>query len=199
MALRRTRPVQGLSGSATGGGAESQSSMISHINFEMKQAGKPSAGNPHAGFDVAGAGDRLTVRLVRHSQRKRGAMDRPDLRGDWRQSSTLPMRGCRKRAASRRACALLYEAPVGYRRVHAHRFTPEFPRRSGKQRRIYRWYATAWEILRQTPDMARYLRSGMTRAELERQVSAESATEAARRMQEAKQKLLGGFRQKRSA
>jgi len=41
------------------------------------------------------------------------------------------MRGCRKRAASRRACALLYEAPVGYRRVHAHRFTPEFPRRSG--------------------------------------------------------------------
>ena len=28
----------------------------------------------------------------------------------------------------------------------------------GKQRRIYRWYATPWEILRQTPDMARYLR-----------------------------------------
>jgi hypothetical protein len=66
--------------------------MIGHINFEMKQAGKPSAKNPHAGFDVAGAGDRLTVRLVRHSQRKRGAMDRPDLRGDWRQSST-PLKG----------------------------------------------------------------------------------------------------------
>ena len=69
----------------------------------------------------------------------------------------------------------------------------------GKQRRIYRWYATPWEILRQTPDMARYLRSGMTRAELERQASAESDTEAARRMQEAKQKLFAGFRQKRSA
>jgi len=70
---------------------------------------------------------------------------------------------------------------------------------TGKQRRIYRWYATPWEILRQTPDMARYLRCGMTRAELERQASAESDTEAARRMQEAKQKLFAGFRQKRSA
>lgn len=63
--------------------------MIGHINLEMKQAGKPSAGNPHAGFDVARAENRLTVWLVRHSQRKRGAMDRPDLRGNWRQSSTL--------------------------------------------------------------------------------------------------------------
>jgi hypothetical protein len=39
----------------------------------------------------------------------------------------------------------------------------------------------------------------MTRTELERQASAESDTEAARRMQDAKQKLFGGFRQKRSA
>jgi hypothetical protein len=69
----------------------------------------------------------------------------------------------------------------------------------GKQRRIYRWYATPWEILRQTPDLTRYLRPGMTRAELEQQAGAESDTESARRMQEAKQKLLGGFRQKRSA
>ena len=69
----------------------------------------------------------------------------------------------------------------------------------GKQRRIYRWYATPWEILRQTPDLARYLRPDMTRTELERQASAESDTEAARRMQEAKQMLFGGFRQKRSA
>src|SRR5271157_1798745 len=45
-----------------------------------KQAGKPSARNGQAGFDVAGAGNRLTVRLVRHSQRKRGATDRPHLR-----------------------------------------------------------------------------------------------------------------------
>src|SRR5215469_15067442 len=38
------------------------------------------AGNPPAGFDVAGAGNQFTVRLVRHSQRKRGATDRSDLR-----------------------------------------------------------------------------------------------------------------------
>jgi len=69
----------------------------------------------------------------------------------------------------------------------------------GKQRRIYRWYATPWEILRQLPDMARHLRSGLTRAEMERQASAESDTEAAYRMQEAKQHLFAGFRQKRSA
>jgi transposase InsO family protein len=69
----------------------------------------------------------------------------------------------------------------------------------GKQRRIYRWYATPWEILRQTPDMERYLRPGVTRAELERQANAMSDTEAARRMQAAKQKLLSGFRQQRSA
>jgi transposase InsO family protein len=69
----------------------------------------------------------------------------------------------------------------------------------GKQRRVYPWYATVWEILRQTPDMTRYLQSDMTRAELERQASAESDTEAACQMQEAKQKLFAGFRQKRSA
>jgi transposase InsO family protein len=69
----------------------------------------------------------------------------------------------------------------------------------GKQRRVYRWYATPWEILRQLPDMARYLRSEMTRAELERQASTESDTQAARRMQEEKQKLFAGFRQPRSA
>ena len=69
----------------------------------------------------------------------------------------------------------------------------------GKQRRVYRWYATPWEILRQSPDMARHLRSGLTRAEMERQASAESDTEAACRMQEAKQHLFAGFRQKRSA
>jgi hypothetical protein len=42
-----------------------------------KQAGKPTAGNPHGGFDAAGIGNGLTVWLVRHSQRKRGATDRP--------------------------------------------------------------------------------------------------------------------------
>src|ERR1700694_2952908 len=55
----------------------------------MKQAGKPSAGKPHAGFDVAGTGNQLTAQLVRHSQRKRGVTDRLSLRSMRRQSSTL--------------------------------------------------------------------------------------------------------------
>jgi hypothetical protein len=60
-----------------------------NISFGMKQAGKPSAGKSHAGFEEAGAGNRPMVRLVRHSQRKRGATDRLNLRGNWRQPSTL--------------------------------------------------------------------------------------------------------------
>jgi len=59
---------------------ESRSSTIGHITLDTKQTGAPSAGNPHAGCDVAGAGNGFTVRLLRHSQRKRGATDRPDLR-----------------------------------------------------------------------------------------------------------------------
>src|SRR5450755_450356 len=59
---------------------ESRPSTIGHITLGTKQTGAPSAGNPHAGCDVAGAGNGFTVRLLRHSQRKRGATDRPDLR-----------------------------------------------------------------------------------------------------------------------
>ena len=53
----------------------------------MKRAGERSAGNLHAPFDVAGDGNQLTVRFVRHSQRKRGATDRTY--GARRHSSTL--------------------------------------------------------------------------------------------------------------
>src|SRR5580704_391179 len=59
---------------------DSRSSTIGHITLGMKQTGAPSAGNPHAGCDVAGAGNGFTVWLLRHSQRKRGAMVRLDLR-----------------------------------------------------------------------------------------------------------------------
>jgi hypothetical protein len=54
--------------------------MIGHINLGMKQTGERNAGNPHVAFDVAGAGNGFTNELVRHSQRKRGETDRPDLR-----------------------------------------------------------------------------------------------------------------------
>src|SRR5579872_2064151 len=69
----------------------------------------------------------------------------------------------------------------------------------GKQRRVYRWYATPWEILRQLPDLARRLREGMTQADLEKHAGAESDTAAALRMQEAKRKLFASIRQKRTA
>jgi transposase InsO family protein len=69
----------------------------------------------------------------------------------------------------------------------------------GKQRRVYRWYATPWEILRQLPGLARHLRPGTTQAGLEGVAKAESDTAAARRMQEAKRTLFAGIRQKKSA
>lgn len=71
--------------------------------------------------------------------------------------------------------------------------------RKGRQRRVYRWYATPWEILRQLPGLASHLRPDVTTAELERIAKAESDTEAARTMQEAKQRLFAGLRHKRSA
>src|ERR1700751_4103573 len=59
---------------------ESRSSTIGHITLGMKQTGAPSAGNPHAGCDAAGAGNGFTVWLMRHSPRKPGATDRLGLR-----------------------------------------------------------------------------------------------------------------------
>ena len=70
-----------ITGSCMAITAESRSARMSHITLDKKHTGKPSAGNLHAGFDEAGTGNRLTIRLVRHSQRKRGATDRPSLRG----------------------------------------------------------------------------------------------------------------------
>src|SRR3990170_991820 len=81
MALPRTRVVQPLPGSPSRGLAESAPSLIGLITLGAKRAGKRSAGKPHAPFDEAGAGNGPTVGLVRHSQRKRGATDRPGLRG----------------------------------------------------------------------------------------------------------------------
>ena len=50
------------------------------ITLGVNCAGARSAGNPHATCEVAGAGNQGTVWFVRHSQRKRGATDRPNLR-----------------------------------------------------------------------------------------------------------------------
>jgi hypothetical protein len=69
----------------------------------------------------------------------------------------------------------------------------------GKQRRIYRWYATPWEILRQLPDLARHLRPEISRDELERKANAQSDTQAAASMQAAKCKLFARILRRRIA
>src|SRR5271157_1580929 len=60
--------------------AESHPGGISPITLDAKHTGKPSAGNLHAGFDEAGAGNQLTVQILRHSQRKRRDPARLNLR-----------------------------------------------------------------------------------------------------------------------
>jgi transposase InsO family protein len=69
----------------------------------------------------------------------------------------------------------------------------------GKQRRVYRWYATPWEILRQVPDLARYLKPGLTVEALNRRAAQTSDTAAARSMQQEKQKLFASFGGRKSA
>jgi hypothetical protein len=56
--------------------------------------GKPYEGEPHVRIEVAGNGDQDRGGLLRHSQRKRGATDRPGLR-PRRHSLTLPLRRIR--------------------------------------------------------------------------------------------------------
>ncbi len=69
----------------------------------------------------------------------------------------------------------------------------------GKVKRVYRWYATPWEILRQLPGIAGFLKPDLTIQDLDRQARAQSDTQAAVQMQEAKRKLFAGFQRRRSA
>jgi len=69
----------------------------------------------------------------------------------------------------------------------------------GKQKRVYRWYATPWEILRQLPGLAGFLRAKMTVDQLQQTAGAKSDTQAALDMREAKRKLFARFQHKRSA
>jgi hypothetical protein len=69
----------------------------------------------------------------------------------------------------------------------------------GKEKRVYRWYATPWQILRQLPNLAAHLKSDVTIENLDRQAQASSDTEAAWQMQKAKRELFANLRQKKSA
>ncbi len=71
--------------------------------------------------------------------------------------------------------------------------------RKGKQQRVYRWYATPWEILRQLPGVAGYLKEGETVQSLEQQARRQSDTAAAESMQAAKEALFRSFHRKRTA
>jgi transposase InsO family protein len=69
---------------------------------------------------------------------------------------------------------------------------------NGKRRRVYRRWATPFEIFSQTPHCAGFLRPGVSMEELESFALKQSDTEAAIAMQQAKKRLLGGIA-KRSA
>jgi transposase InsO family protein len=69
----------------------------------------------------------------------------------------------------------------------------------GKSRRVYRWYATPWEILRQLPGLAGHLKEGVTTEELEQKAGARTDTQAAEEMQKAKEELFAGFHRRRTA
>ena len=64
----------------------------------------------------------------------------------------------------------------------------------GKERRRYRWYATPWEILRQLPGAAGFLRGDLTVDQMNATANAQSDTTAAAEMQEAKHKLFNQLR-----
>lgn len=63
----------------------------------------------------------------------------------------------------------------------------------GKQRRVYRRYLTPWEVFRSLPQASRFLKSGQTLRGLKTKARAESDTESAHRMQEAKRILFASL------
>ena len=64
----------------------------------------------------------------------------------------------------------------------------------GKERIKYLWYATPWEILRQLPGVAGFLRADLTVDQMNATASAQSDTTVAAEMQDAKRKLFDQLR-----
>jgi len=63
----------------------------------------------------------------------------------------------------------------------------------GKVKRVYRRYATPWEILRELPELTKYLKKDLSIEALERRARAQSDTVAAAEMQKAKAQLFAGI------
>lgn len=66
----------------------------------------------------------------------------------------------------------------------------------GKLKRVYRRWATPWEILRELPAGAGCLRPGLSLAVLDERAAAQSDTEAARDLQQAKRELWSKIRRR---
>src|ERR1700678_1465905 len=66
----------------------------------------------------------------------------------------------------------------------------------GKTVRVYRWYATPWEILRQTPGIGGCLKDNLTIEKMEKRAGTESDTVAATKMNQARRKLFASLEQK---
>jgi transposase InsO family protein len=87
-----------------------------------------------------------------------------------------------------------------YLNFHRPCAVPELKKNSkGKTIRAYRWYATPWEILRQTSGISRFLKDDLTIEQMETLAGADSDTGAATKMRAAKRKLFAGFEQRRIA
>lgn len=67
----------------------------------------------------------------------------------------------------------------------------------GKQKRVYRRYATPWEVFRNIAEVDKHLKPGQRLEELARRAAAESDTACARRMQKEKQKLFAAIYQRK--
>jgi len=69
----------------------------------------------------------------------------------------------------------------------------------GKEKRVCRRYDTPWEIFRQLPGADAHLKPGLTMAEMECAARAQTDSEAAESMQQAKRKLFTSFHLRRSS
>lgn len=70
---------------------------------------------------------------------------------------------------------------------------------NGKRRRVYRRWATPFELFQQVPQCESLLRPGVTLADLKRLAASQTDTEAALEMQRAKRKLFGSIRSAQTA
>jgi len=85
-------------------------------NLDKKHTGKPSAGNPHAGFDEAGIGNGSMVALLGHSRQETGS-NRSAQPKEPRQSTLLgDERALQKRSNDSILTLILRSASRGVRR-----------------------------------------------------------------------------------